>query len=244
MIYQLTLHTEDAAAGVAELESLGAYGICSIEEDDGATIIGYTDNLPERSPHIRVSPAAIDWEEQWALHAPGFKDGLVHLPCGLHTMRLKPGPGFGDCSHPTTRLMLRMMDTDLSGKSVLDVGTGSGVLAIAAALLGASSVVGIDIDEEALIHARANALLNDVGTLCSFGTQPLLEPDLLLINMIAAEQEIAWRQLNALGVRPSAVICSGVLAEQREAFLDGMPFTLQESFQEEEWCGFMLQYRL
>ncbi|MDN3508012.1 MAG: 50S ribosomal protein L11 methyltransferase, partial [Simkaniaceae bacterium] len=67
----------------------------------------------------------IDWDEQWAHHAPNFCNGKVSitLPCG-RSFDLVPGPGFGDCSHPTTRLMLEMMDGEVIDRDVVDVGCG------------------------------------------------------------------------------------------------------------------------
>jgi len=76
---------------------------------------------------------------------------------------IDPGRAFGSGSHPTTRLCLEWLaDTLQGGETVLDYGCGSGVLAIGAARLGAGRVVGVDIDPEAVLTARANALANGV----------------------------------------------------------------------------------
>lgn len=82
---------------------------------------------------------------------------------GLLSVWLEPGPAFGTGAHPTTQLCLRALERHLRpGAQVLDLGTGSGVLAIAAARLGAGSVLGVDIDPDALAVARANVLHNSV----------------------------------------------------------------------------------
>ena len=79
-------------------------------------------------------------------------------------VRLDPGVAFGTGTHPTTRLCLAWLDENLRvGASVLDYGCGSGILAIAAAKLGAGAVMGIDIDPQALAAARANTSANDAA---------------------------------------------------------------------------------
>lgn len=79
-------------------------------------------------------------------------------------IELDPGRAFGTGSHPTTSLLLKMMEKqDFSDKSVIDIGTGSGILMIAAKLLGANEVYGTDIDEFSMEVARENLLLNNIS---------------------------------------------------------------------------------
>lgn len=76
---------------------------------------------------------------------------------------LDPGLAFGTGTHPTTALCLEWLDNlDLSGKTVIDFGCGSGILAIAAIKLGAAKVIGIDIDPQALLASKDNAARNGV----------------------------------------------------------------------------------
>lgn len=83
-------------------------------------------------------------------------------PAALN-LSIDPGLAFGTGSHPTTRLMLRWLESTLQGgESVLDYGCGSGILAIAAARLGATEVAGVDIDPQAVIAAQVNASKNAV----------------------------------------------------------------------------------
>lgn len=100
---------------------------------------------------------------------------------------LDPGLAFGTGSHPTTRLCLRWLERHVTpGASVLDYGTGSGILAIAACKLGARNVVGVDVDPAAVAAARANAALNRVGAQFRDAATPVsLVADLVVANILA-----------------------------------------------------------
>jgi ribosomal protein L11 methyltransferase len=108
-------------------------------------------------------------------------------PAATHVLRLDPGLAFGTGSHPTTRLCLRWLVRNLRrGERVLDYGCGSGVLAIAAALLGAGEVAGTDIDPQAIRASRDNAAAN--GVAARFELPDALPPgdfDLLVANILA-----------------------------------------------------------
>jgi ribosomal protein L11 methyltransferase len=84
---------------------------------------------------------------------------------GRLTLRIVPGRAFGTGEHPTTQLCLEALEREgVAGRTVLDVGTGSGILAIAAAALGCRRAIGIDVDGEALRAARRNVLINAAGS--------------------------------------------------------------------------------
>ena len=115
-----------------------------------------------------------NWNEEWEKTIEPMQVGQffirptwkpVPTPDGLILLEIDPKMAFGTGYHETTRLMLRMLSSSVNaGMSVLDVGTGTGVLAIAALKLGASSAFGFDIDEWSYINATENALLNGVAT--------------------------------------------------------------------------------
>ena len=172
----------------------------------------------------------IDWKQQWEEYAPGYKNGYVWInqdnydffPSGL-SIKLEPGPGFGDCSHTSTRLMLNLLCREAKGQKVLDIGCGSGVLSVASACLGAKQVLGVDVSESILLHAEKNAYLNDQGSQVSF-TLPgkavnQFDPDLVLINMIQSEQEIAWAQSKDIHSSSFRILSSGILEADLDAYL-------------------------
>lgn len=163
----------------------------------------------------------IDWEQQWAEHGLDYYDGLVHVDLssyGFKTVLLKPGPGFGDLSHPTTLMMIKMMAPYIKKQRILDIGCGSGVLSICAKAMVAKEVVGVDIDEPAVEHAKANAILNKMKKNIQFGlVTEKKDYDLVLMNMIMSEQKEAWSF-----VQPKAkmIITSGIRIEEREKYLN------------------------
>ena len=112
---------------------------------------------------------AADYENEWKkYYKPIVTDNITVVPtwikydakAGEKVMRLDPGMAFGTGSHATTRMCLDLMD--VKGKTVIDVGCGSGILGIAAAILGAKSVYMCDIDEQAVRFAKENAAQNGV----------------------------------------------------------------------------------
>ena len=129
---------------------------------------------------------------------------------------LDPGLAFGTGSHPTTRLCLQWLERELSpGASVIDYGCGSGILAIAAARLGAGKVIGIDIDAQALISARDNAQRNQVSIDVRAGADARPEPaDVVVANILSSPLKLLAPVLIDL-VRPGGtLVLSGVLARQ------------------------------
>jgi ribosomal protein L11 methyltransferase len=130
-------------------------------------------NPPPRT--VRVIPSE-DWLLRWKSTArpiaatpslwvspPDADPPAEGYPPGANVIIIQPGEGFGTGSHATTRSLLRWLETETGFDTVLDVGTGSGILAITAVRLGARRVVGLDIDESALQNAAENRVRNDCG---------------------------------------------------------------------------------
>jgi len=136
-------------------------------------------------------------------------------------IRLDPGLAFGTGEHPTTRLCLRWLATHLRrGASVLDYGCGSGILAIAAAKLGAGAVTGVDIDPAAIAASRANAEAN--GVVVGFCLpEDLAGPpvDLVLANILANPLELLAPLLAERVADGGKIVLSGVLETQAAALI-------------------------
>jgi len=173
-----------------------------------------------------------DWAEGWKQHFKPFRVGpLLVRPTweeaspqpGETLLQIDPGMAFGTGSHATTRLCLEALVANigtLAATKVLDVGTGSGILAIAAALLGAEQVVGCDIEQEACRVAAGNAALNGVAGRIDLGTTPLEDIaghfDLVLANILAEENIRLSTQLRGHLAPGGVLVLSGILEEKVE----------------------------
>ena len=135
---------------------------------------------------------------------------------GAFNIVLDPGLAFGTGSHPTTRLCLEWLDKNISpGCSVIDYGCGSGILAIAAAKLGAGNVRGVDIDPQAVILSRANASRNGVTAEFSGADDSAPAPaDIVLANILANPLKILAPLLAELTRPGGQLVLSGVLPQQ------------------------------
>ena len=163
------------------------------------------------------------------------------------TIVIPPSMGFGTGHHATTRLCLAALQAaDPRGKTVLDVGTGSGLLAIAAAKLGAAHAIGTDDDADALQAANENLGFNNVTNVefvvSDLMKEPLPTADIVLANLMGALVVRAATRLVA-AVRPGGVlIVSGVLATERDevrrAFANQASVT---DVQEDEWLCFTIK---
>lgn len=171
-------------------------------------------------------------------------------PEGLRVIVIEPSMGFGTGHHQTTRLCLAAMSAlDLAGRSVLDLGTGSGVLAMAASWLGARDIRGVDIDADAIAAAERSAALNTLPTPVAFDTAdvfvtPPAPADVVLANLTGAMLIRSAREIAALTTPGGALVISGFMAYERpgvEAALDAFEVTARS--QEDEWCAAVLRRR-
>ena len=137
---------------------------------------------------------------------------------GAINIVLDPGLAFGTGSHPTTLLCLRWLAANVErGASVLDYGCGSGILAIAAAKLGAGAVTGVDVDPQAIAASRANADANGVAAkFCSPHRLPVPPVDIVVANILANPLELLAPLLAGRVRADGRIVLSGILESQAD----------------------------
>lgn len=203
--------------------------ICGLFDQD-KDISEVVDNIEAAGKEVRQVEALQDqvWERQWLEHFSPRRFGrnlwivptAYDIPAEAGTaVRLDPGMAFGTGTHATTGLILEWLDNqDLTGKRVLDYGCGSGILAIAALLLGANQCVAVDIDPQALTATRENAILNGVLDRLEIGLGEEFEMDqydVVMANILAGPL-LDLADLLTACLRPNAdLVLSGLLEKQQ-----------------------------
>ena len=208
-----------------------------IDEEDWATAWKQYYHPVKISGRFTIVPT---WEE----YEPVESDELI--------IELDPGMAFGTGTHPTTVMCLQALEKYVKpGNSVVDVGTGSGVLSIGAALLGASHIHALDLDEVAVVAAKENILLNKVNEKVTVTHGNLLdsvkEPADIIIANILAEVILSFSQ-DAYDILPQdgLFIVSGIIGQKRDLVKDDLinkGFDIVESVLMEDWVAIVAQKR-
>lgn len=198
------------------------------------------------------------WEREWLQHFAPIRCGDRLWVCphghaldvpGAVVLRLDPGLAFGTGTHPTTALCLRWLDAHArDGAEVIDYGCGSGILGIAALLLGARRVRAVDIDPQALLATRENAGRNGItGTrlevLAPEALSPAAPADLLLANILAGPLVALAPRFATLLRTGGVAVLSGVLEAQAPEVIAAASrwFALEELAGDEGWCRITLR---
>jgi ribosomal protein L11 methyltransferase len=209
-------------------------------------------------PQINIHPVDVP-DEDWAARSQATLravtiDRLTIAPpwdvavgSGMNrTIVIEPSMGFGTGHHATTRLCLAALQRiDLHERSVIDVGTGSGVLAIAARRLGASGVLAIDDDPDAIGAAEANVRLNQESRIAlevaDFRSAKIGQFDLVIANLTGALLIASANRLESLSIPDGRLILSGFMEhEEREVLRAFGRCALASRAQEDEWVCFSM----
>ena len=190
------------------------------------------------------------WERAWmAYYQPmKFGDKLWVCPTGQEQheagtvcMLLDPGLAFGTGTHPTTALCLEWLAAHaMAGKTVIDYGCGSGILAVAAVLLGAKAAHAVDIDPQALTATLSNAEKNGVQDKIKVYLPeqlPNMQADIVLANILAKPLCELSARISELVLPGGALVLSGILAEQAGHVADAYRAAIELNVpaQQEDW---------
>jgi ribosomal protein L11 methyltransferase len=234
----------DAATAIAGAADWPGARADAIDVDDEA----WAERSQASLTAIRVAGLVVTppWDrERAAVLAADPAEG----PPAPITIVIEPSMGFGTGHHESTRLCLAALQrTPLAGRTVLDVGTGSGVLAIAAARLGAARVVALDDDRDALDAARASVALNAVAPdvietrVASVLGDPLPVSDVVLGNLTGALLRRAADALRAAIAPGGHLIVSGFTEDERLALEYAFaPLVVADAASEHGWLALTLR---
>ena len=258
---QIKLYLEDTdTQGIAQLEAL----VEKIRRQDQKGKLG--------SLEMQMQPMAdVDWEESWKENYPPVPVGekLEVIPYwladsvqpGRLPVILDPGLTFGTGAHPSTQMVMETMEQlNLSGWNCLDLGSGSGILSIAALRLGAAAAIGVDVDPKAEDIARENAAYNgyrdpEFTALTGNVTQDRelmdqlaqREYDLVLVNIVADVIIGLSPVLPQFLTERSVLICSGILDSRLEDVqnaLQKVGLTVVQTKAKEDWRCVMAKRRM
>ena len=200
--------------------------------------------------HMKIEPIAEkDWvkETQSQFQPIQINDKIWIIPSwhkiqnnNAISIHLDPGLAFGTGSHPTTKLCLDWLtNIDLKGKTILDYGCGSGILAIAAKKLGAASVNGTDIDPQAIIASYQNAENNQISTIKFFSSDESCDDvyDIVVANILSSALKVLEPIIQHKCKPNGRVALSGILQTQeneiKEIYADN--FIFEDSLYQDGW---------
>ena len=218
-------------AGIEERTNVAGAGVELVAGVTAGSLSGVLHALGGRWPVTTESVTTDDWLDEWRRWAKPWRAGsrLVVVPSWVTVpswvgpdevvVRLDPGRAFGSGAHATTRLCLAELEARVvPGGRVVDIGCGSGVLSVAAGLLGAGMVEAIDIDREAVRATEANAVRNGVQLVVRASLTPVEElagsASLVVANIGAASLVAMAPSLMGIVEPGGTIVLSGVLDEQ------------------------------
>ena len=216
------------------------------------------EKIPFSVDAIGVNDA--DWSENWKkyFHAMEIGERLAVVPSwetydnaqNRLLLHIDPGAAFGTGTHATTSLCLAMLEkTVKKGDAVLDIGCGSGILAIAAVLLGAKSALGVDIDAQSVKTARENAAINGLEGKTAFIVGDLADKvtgkyDVICANIVADVIIKLLATVQDYMKEDTLLLCSGIIDSREQdviAAAEQYGFSVSEIQHRENWCAMALK---
>lgn len=200
--------------------------------------------------HMKIEPIAEkDWvkETQSQFQPIQINDKIWIIPSwhkiqnnNAISIHLDPGLAFGTGSHPTTKICLDWLtNIDLKGKTILDYGCGSGILAIAAKKLGAASVNGTDIDPQAIIASHQNAENNQISTIKFFSSDESCDDvyDIVVANILSSALKVLEPIIQHKCKPNGRVALSGILQTQENEIKEiyASNFIFEDSLYQDGW---------
>ena len=231
------------AAAAALAESAAADGLriepIDVEDDDWAR------RTQADLPAIRVGRLIV--APPWDMPSADVFGPQPGAPAPI-VIEIEPSRGFGTGHHQSTRLCLVLLQSrNLASQTVIDVGTGSGVLAIAAAKLGAAFVSAIDVDPDAIENARENISRNGVDAVVEAHVRDLTEAppspaDVVVANLTGTLLARHAEALSALVRKGGSLIVAGFTIDEKPLVLEAFEsaFTLSESAEEDDWWALVV----
>lgn len=201
-----------------------------------------------------------DWNENWKkyFHTSEIGEKLVIVPSwetydnkdGRVVLNIDPGAAFGTGTHATTSLCLSLLENHIdSNTTMLDIGTGSGILSIASVLLGAQKAIGVDIDAQSVKTAKENAEINNIADKCEFIVGDLADKisgkyNVICANIVADVIIKLFESVEQFLEKDAVFIISGIIDIRKDDVLAAAKdkgFTILKECYKDNWCAFVLE---
>lgn len=231
----------------------------SPEESPAEAVSYLKDQLPAAGIAFTLETGSIreeDWANEWKKFYHPLRVGKRLLVCpsweecsaadGIVKVTLDPGMAFGTGTHETTRLCMTLLEEYVTPSSqILDVGCGSGILAVTALLLGAQRAVGVDIDELAVKVAEENARRNGVADRLPLICGDLTEKvegvyDIICANIVADVIIRMSKDIRSFMKQGTVLLCSGIIEPREQEIMDalsGCGLTHLKTLREKGWVA-------
>lgn len=234
----------------------------AIEKEIAKRLEFLKDNSPFKLGSLEMTASLVDdtdWLYEWRKYYQPIHAGkIVVVPKWInypkqddeYIVKLDPGMAFGTGSHESTFMCLSLLnEIEVKDKTVIDVGTGSGILGIASAVMGARSVEAYDIDDIAVDAARENASLNDIAKVFSADNANLIDKtnnkfDIALANITADILIDLSKSISEYLNKNGKLIISGVIATRKDSVINAFKskgFSVVKEMAMNDWRAYLME---